>query len=156
MSRKKKCQIRDVSLDPVYNSKLVTKTINTIMRDGKKSIARTILYSALEQVKSITKQDPIDVFNKALNNVMPILEVRVRTIGSQKYQVPSEVNAERRQSLGLKWLIQYAQKRNEKSMKEKLAKEIIEAASGTGTAVKKREDTHRMAEANRTFAHYRW
>ncbi|MDV3205430.1 MAG: 30S ribosomal protein S7 [Weeping tea tree witches'-broom phytoplasma] len=156
MSRKKKCQIRDVSLDPVYNSKLVAKTINTIMRDGKKSIARAILYSALEQVKSITKQDPIDVFNKALNNVMPILEVRVRTIGSQKYQVPSEVNAERRQSLGLKWLIQYAQKRNEKSMKEKLAKEIIEAASGTGTAVKKREDTHRMAEANRTFAHYRW
>jgi small subunit ribosomal protein S7 len=156
MSRKRSAQKREVSPDPIYNSKLVTKIINTIMKSGKKGTAQYILYGALERVKEITQREPIDVFNEALNNVMPILEVRTRTIGSQNYQVPSEVRPERRQSLGLRWLIQYTQKRSEKTMKEKLAKEIIEAASGTGLTVKKREDTHRMAEANKAFAHYRW
>ncbi|WP_017192723.1 30S ribosomal protein S7 [Italian clover phyllody phytoplasma] len=156
MSRKRSAQKREVSPDPIYNSKLVTKIINTIMKSGKKGTAQSILYGALDRVKEMTQREPIDVFNEALNNIMPILEVRTRTIGSQNYQVPSEVRAERRQSLGLRWLIQYAQKRSEKTMEEKLAKEIVEAASGTGLSVKKREDTHRMAEANKAFAHYRW
>ncbi|XXP77274.1 MAG: 30S ribosomal protein S7 [Lettuce witches'-broom phytoplasma] len=156
MSRKRSAQKREVSPDPIYNSKLVTKIINTIMKSGKKGTAQSILYGALDRVKEMTQREPIDVFNEALNNIMPILEVRTRTIGSQNYQVPSEVRAERRQSLGLRWLIQYTQKRSEKTMEEKLAKEIVEAASGTGLSVKKREDTHRMAEANKAFAHYRW
>lgn len=156
MSRKRSAQKREVSPDPIYNSKLVTKIINTIMKSGKKGTAQSILYGALDRVKEMTQREPIDVFNEALNNIMPILEVCTRTIGSQNYQVPSEVRAERRQSLGLKWLIQYAQKRSEKTMEGKLAKEIVEAASGTGLSVKKREDTHRMAEANKAFAHYRW
>jgi small subunit ribosomal protein S7 len=156
MSRKRSAQKREVSPDPIYNSKLVTKIINTIMKNGKKGTAQSILYGALDRVKEMTQREPIDVFNEALNNIMPILEVRTRTIGSQNYQVPSEVRAERRQSLGLRWLIQYTQKRSEKTMEEKLAKEIVEAASGTGLSVKKREDTHRMAEANKAFAHYRW
>ncbi|MEC4558839.1 MAG: 30S ribosomal protein S7 ['Conium maculatum' witches'-broom phytoplasma] len=156
MSRKRSAQKREVSPDPIYNSKLVTKIINTIMKSGKKGTAQSILYGALDRVKEMTQREPIDVFNEALNNIMPILEVRTRTIGSQNYQVPSEVRPERRQSLGLRWLIQYTQKRSEKTMEEKLAKEIVEAASGTGLSVKKREDTHRMAEANKAFAHYRW
>lgn len=156
MSRKKHIYKKNISPDPIYNSILVTKIINTIMKDGKKYVAQSILYGALEIVKKITQREPIDVFNEALNNVMPILEVRTRTIGSQNYQVPSEVRPERRQSLGLRWLIQYSQKRNEKTMKEKLAKEIIDAAAKTGITVKKREDTHRMAESNKAFAHYRW
>ncbi|WP_323847622.1 MAG: 30S ribosomal protein S7 [Phytoplasma sp.] len=156
MSRKKRVYKKNILPDPIYNSKLITKIINTIMQDGKKEVAKTILYGALEIVKEITKKEPIEVFNEALNNVMPILEVRTRAIGSQNYQVPSEVRPERRQSLGMRWLIQYAQKRSEKTMKEKLAKEIIDAANKTGITVKKREDTHRMAEANKAFAHYRW
>ncbi|TVY12292.1 30S ribosomal protein S7 [Candidatus Phytoplasma pini] len=156
MSRKKCVYKRDISPDLIYNSKLVTKIINTIMKDGKKSVSRSIFYGALEKIKEISKREPIDVFNEALNNIMPILEVRTRTIGSQNYQIPSEVRPERRQSLGLKWLIQYARQRNEKGMIEKLVKEIIDASLGKGLAVKKREDTHRMAEANKAFAHYRW
>ncbi|WP_341266429.1 30S ribosomal protein S7 [Candidatus Phytoplasma fraxini] len=156
MSRKKRVYKKNILPDPVYNSKLITKIINTIMKDGKKELAKTILYGALDRVKEITKKEPIEVFNEALNNVMPILEVRTRAIGSQNYQVPSEVRPERRQSLGMRWLIQYSQKRSEKNMKEKLAKEIIDAANKTGITVKKREDTHRMAEANKAFAHYRW
>ncbi|MEZ0180466.1 30S ribosomal protein S7 ['Camptotheca acuminata' phytoplasma] len=156
MSRKKKIYKKEISLDPVYNSKLVTKIINTIMKDGKKGVAKAILYGALDKVREITKREPIDVFNEALNNVMPILEVRTRTIGSQNYQVPSEVRAERRQSLGLRWLILNAQKRNAKTMQEKLSKEIIDAAAGIGGAVKKKEDMHRMAESNKVFAHHRW
>ncbi|KAB8121994.1 MAG: 30S ribosomal protein S7 [Candidatus Phytoplasma cynodontis] len=156
MSRKKRIYKRDISPDPVYNSKLVTKIINTIMKDGKKSVARNILYRAFDKIKEITKKEPIDVFNKALSNAMPILEVRTRTIGSQNYQVPSEVRPERRHSLGLKWLIQYAQKRNGKSMEEKLAKEIIDASNGIGLTIKKKEDTYKMAEANKAFAHHRW
>ncbi|QTX02845.1 30S ribosomal protein S7 [Candidatus Phytoplasma luffae] len=156
MSRKKNIYKKNISLDPVYNSKLVTKIINTIMKDGKKGVAKSILYGALDRVKQITQREPIDVFNEALNNIMPILEVRTRTIGSQNYQVPSEIRPERRQSLSLKWLIASAQKKNEKTMEEKLSKEIIDAAAGIGGAVKKKEDTHRMAEANKAFAHYRW
>lgn len=156
MSRKKHIYKKEISPDPVYNSKLITKIINTIMKNGEKRVAQTILYGALNLVKELTQREPIDVFNEALNNVMPILEVRTRTIGSQNYQVPSEVRPERRQSLALRWIIQYSQKRKEKSMKEKLAKEIVDAASGMGITVKKKEDTHRMAEANKAFAHYRW
>lgn len=156
MSRKKRIYKKDILPDPVYNSKLITKIINTIMQNGEKRVAQTILYGALNRVKELTQREPIDVFNEALNNVMPILEVRTRTIGSQNYQVPSEVRPERRQSLALRWIIQYSQKRKEKSMKEKLAKEIVDAASGIGITVKKKEDTHRMAEANKAFAHYRW
>ncbi|WBL31275.1 30S ribosomal protein S7 [Candidatus Phytoplasma sacchari] len=156
MSRKKNVYKRDISPDPIYNSKLVTKIINTIMEDGKKRVAQNILYKSFDMIKEVTKKEPIDVFNQALNNVMPILEVRTRTIGSQNYQVPSEVHPERRQSLGLKWLIQYAKKRNGKSMIEKLSKEIIDASNGIGLTVKKKEDTYKMAEANKAFAHHRW
>ncbi|MFP7699651.1 MAG: 30S ribosomal protein S7 [Candidatus Phytoplasma pyri] len=156
MPRKKSINKRDVLPDVFYNSKLVTKTINTIMKDGKKETAQTILYGAFNKVKEITQREPIVVFNEALKNIMPELEVRSRRIGGQKYQIPSEVRPERRQSLGLRWLVQFAQKRNEKTMQQKLAKEIIDAASGNGLAVKKREEIHRMAEANKSFAHYRW
>ncbi|KND62716.1 30S ribosomal protein S7 [Candidatus Phytoplasma phoenicium] len=156
MSRKKRIYKKDISPDPVYNSKLVTKIINTIMQDGEKRVAQTILYCALDLVKELTQREPMDVLNEALNNVMPILEVRTRTIGSQNYQVPSEVRPERRQSLGLRWIIQCSKKRKEKSMKEKLAKELVDASSGIGITVKKKEDTHRMAEANKAFAHYHW
>ncbi|MBP3059326.1 30S ribosomal protein S7 [Texas Phoenix palm phytoplasma] len=156
MSRKKSVYKRDISSDTVYNSQIISKTINAIMKDGKKSIARTILYSALKKVKKATNQEAIDVFNKALNNIMPILEVRNRAIGSQNYQIPSEVLPKRRQSLGLRWLIQCAKKRNEKTMIEKLAKEIIDASLGTGLSIKKKEDMHRMAEANKAFAYYRY
>ncbi|MDV3195976.1 MAG: 30S ribosomal protein S7 [Candidatus Phytoplasma stylosanthis] len=156
MSRKKSVYKRNISADPVYNSKLVTKIINTIMKNGKKGVAKSILYGAMERIKKITQKEPIDVLNEALNNVMPILEVRTRTIGSQNYQVPSEVRPERRQSLGIRWLILSAQKRNEKTMEEKLSKEIMDASAGIGNSVKKKEDTHRMSEANKPFAHYRW
>ena len=147
---------RDVLPDPVYNSKLVTKLINQIMLDGKKGTAQTILYGAFDRVKEATGQDPLEVFNKALENIMPVLEVKSRRIGGQNYQVPVEVRPERKQTLGLRWLIKYARLRNDKTMEEKLAKEIMDAANGLGGACKKREDTHKMAEANRAFAHYRW
>ncbi|CAP18580.1 30S ribosomal protein S7 [Candidatus Phytoplasma mali] len=156
MPRKKSINKRDVLPDVFYNSKLVTKTINTIMKDGKKATAQAILYGAFNKVKEITQREPIIVFDEALKNIMPELEVRSRRIGGQKYQIPSEVRPERKQSLGLRWLVQFAQKRNEKTMQQKLAKEIIDAASGNGLAVKKREEIHRMAEANKSFAHYRW
>ncbi|MDO7983516.1 MAG: 30S ribosomal protein S7 [Pigeon pea little leaf phytoplasma] len=156
MSRKKSFKKRTLPLDPVYNSVLVTRVINKLMKDGKKDIACSIVYNCLSQVKILTKKEPIEVLNEAFNHIMPLVELRTRTIGSQKYQVPLEVSVERRYSLGLKWLIMGARKRNEKSMKEKLAQEIISAASGTGLAVKKRDEIHRMSEANRSFAHYRW
>lgn len=142
--------------DPIYNSKVVTRTINTIMLDGKKGTAQTILYGAFDRVKETTGQDPLEVFTKALENIMPVLEVKSRRIGGQNYQVPVEVRPERKQTLGLRWLIKYARLRNDKTMEEKLAKEIMDAANGVGGACKKREDTHKMAEANRAFAHYRW
>ncbi|MGL9687303.1 MAG: 30S ribosomal protein S7 [Candidatus Phytoplasma sp. TWB_XP] len=156
MSRKGHIKKRDVQPDPVYNSKLVTKTINTIMEEGKKGKAQTIFYQALKQVKTITNREPIEVFHEALNNIMPVLEVRTRRVGGQNYQVPSEVRPERRQSLGLRWLVKYTKERNEKTMEERLAKEIVDASLGNGVSVKKREETHRMAEANKAFAHYRW
>lgn len=156
MPRKGHIAKRDVLPDPIYNSKVVTRTINAIMLDGKKGTAQTILYSAFDRVKEATGQEPIEVFNKALENIMPVLEVKSRRIGGQNYQVPVEVRPERKQTLGLRWLIKYARLRNDKTMEEKLAKEIMDAANGLGGACKKREDTHKMAEANRAFAHYRW
>lgn len=156
MPRKGHIAKRDVLPDPIYNSKIVTRTINTIMLDGKKGTAQTILYSAFDRIKEVTGQDPLEVFNKALENIMPIVEVKSRRIGGQNYQVPVEVRPERKQTLGLRWLIKYARLRNDKTMDEKLAKEIMDAANGLGGACKKREDTHKMAEANKAFAHYRW
>lgn len=156
MPRKGHIVKRDVLPDPIYQSKLVTRIVNTIMVDGKKGTAQTILYNAFKRVKDATGREPIEVFNEALGNIMPTIEVRSRRIGGQNYQVPVEVRAERKQALGLRWLINYARLRNEKTMEEKLAKEIIDASQGLGAAVKKREDVHRMAEANKAFAHYRW
>ena len=156
MPRKGHIAKRDVLPDPIYNSKVVTRTINTIMLDGKKGTAQTILYNAFDRVKEATGQDPLEVFTKALENIMPVLEVKSRRIGGQNYQVPVEVRPERKQTLGLRWLVKYARLRNDKTMEEKLAKEIMDAANGVGAACKKREDTHKMAEANRAFAHYRW
>jgi small subunit ribosomal protein S7 len=156
MPRKGHIVKRDVLPDPIYQSKLVTRIVNTIMVDGKKGTAQSILYGAFNRVKDVTGREPIEVFNEALNNIMPIIEVRSRRIGGQNYQVPVEVRPARKQALGLRWLINYARLRHEKTMEERLAKEIIDASQGLGAAVKKREDVHRMAEANKAFAHYRW
>jgi len=154
--RKRRAEKRDVLADPLYKSKLVTKLINQIMMDGKKGTAQTILYNAFELIKEKTNQDPMDVFDKALENIKPALEVKSRRVGGANYQVPIEVRADRSQALGLRWLVQYARLRGGHSMAENLANEIIDAAAGNGGSVKKREDTHRMAEANKAFAHYRW
>jgi small subunit ribosomal protein S7 len=156
MPRKGHIAKRDVLPDPIYNSKLVTKLINNIMLDGKKTTAQNILYGAFEHVEKITSQNPLEVFEEALNNIMPTFEVRSRRIGGQNYQVPVEVRPERRYTLGLRWLTQYSRLRNERTMEERLAKEIVDAAQGNGASVKKKDDTHRMAEANKAFAHYRW
>ncbi len=156
MPRKGHIAKRDVLPDPIYGSKLVTRTINTIMLDGKKGTAQSILYGAFNRVKEVTGQEPLEVFNKAMENIMPEVEVKSRRIGGQNYQVPVEVRPERKQTLGLRWLVSYSRQRNEKTMEEKLAKEIMDAANGTGASVKKREDTHKMAEANKAFAHYRF
>lgn len=156
MPRKGPVAKRDVLPDPIYNSKLVTRLINKLMVDGKRGIASTILYNAFDIIKNKTKKDPLEVFEQAMKNVMPVLEVRARRIGGANYQVPIEVRPVRKTTLGLRWITQYARLRNEHSMDERLANEIIDAANNTGAAVKKREDTHRMAEANRAFAHYRW
>lgn len=156
MPRKGKVAKRDVLPDPIYNSKLVTKLINSIMLDGKKNLSQTILYKAFVRIREVTGKEPIDVFNDALNNIMPVLEVRSRRIGGQNYQVPGEVRNDRRVTLGLRWLVQYSRSRNEKTMEERLAKEIMDAANGIGSSVKKKEDMHRMAEANKAFAHYRF
>lgn len=154
--RKRRAVKRDVLADPIYNSKLVTKIINTIMKDGKKGIAQTIFYDAMNIVKEKTNTEPMEVLNKALENIMPALEVKSRRVGGANYQVPIEVKADRKQALGIRWLINYARLRGGHSMAENLANEIIDASNGTGAAVKKREETHRMAEANKAFAHYRW
>jgi len=156
MPRKGHIAKRDVLPDPIYNSKVVTRTINAIMLDGKKGTAQRILYSAFDRIAEVTGQDAMEVFTKALENISPVLEVKSRRIGGQNYQVPVEVRPERKQTLGLRWLVKYARLRNDKTMEEKLAKEIMDAANGVGAACKKREDTHKMAEANRAFAHYRW
>ena len=154
--RKRRAVKRDVLADPIYNSKLVTKLINTIMVDGKKGVAQTILYDAFEMVKEKTNKEPMEVFEKALANIKPALEVKSRRVGGANYQVPVEVRADRSQALGLRWLVNYARLRNGHTMAENLASEIIDASNGVGAAVKKREDMHRMAEANKAFAHYRW
>jgi small subunit ribosomal protein S7 len=156
MPRKGHIAKRDVLPDPIYNSKLVTKLINNIMNDGKKGTAQRILYDAFKRVEEITKKAPLEVFQEALNNVMPTFEVKSRRIGGQNYQVPVEVREERRSTLGLRWLVLYSRLRNEKTMEERLAKEIVDASNATGNSVKKREELHRMAEANKAFAHYRW
>lgn len=156
MPRKGHIAKREVLADPIYSSKLVTRVMNTVMLDGKKGTAQSIVYGALNRVKEVTGQDALEVFNTAMNNIMPVVEVKSRRIGGQNYQVPVEVRPERKETLGLRWLVTYARKRNEKTMEEKLAKEIMDAANGTGAAVKKREDTHKMAEANKAFAHYRF
>ena len=154
--RKRRAVKRDVLADPIYNSKLVTKLINRIMIDGKKGVAQTIFYDAMNIVEEKTNEAPMDVLNKALENIKPALEVKSRRVGGANYQVPIEVRPDRSQALGLRWLVQYARLRGGHSMAENLANEIIDASEGTGAAVKKREDTHRMAEANKAFAHYRW
>ena len=156
MPRKGPVPKRDVLPDPVYNSKLVTRFINKVMYDGKKGIAETIVYDAFEIIRSKMGQDPMEVFDQALKNVMPVLEVRARRVGGSNYQVPVEVRPERRTTLGLRWVVNYARLRGEHTMEERLAKEIMDAANNTGASVKKREDTHKMADANRAFAHYRW
>ena len=154
--RKRRAEKRDVLADPMYNSKLVTKLINQIMLDGKKGTAQTILYNAFDMVKEKTGEDPMVIFEKAMENIKPALEVKSRRVGGANYQVPIEVKADRSQALGLRWLVQYARLRGGHTMAENLANEIIDASNGVGAAVKKREDTHKMAEANKAFAHYRW
>lgn len=156
MPRKGPVPRRDVLPDPIYNSKLVTRLINRIMIDGKKGQAEKILYRAFEIVKEKSGNDAMEVFEQALKNIMPVLEVKARRVGGANYQVPVEVKPERRTTLGLRWLVNYARLRGEKTMEERLANEILDAANNTGAAVKKREDTHKMAEANKAFAHYRW
>ena len=154
--RKRRAVKRDVLADPIYNSKLVTKLVNRLMVDGKKGTAQTILYDAFDMIKEKTNKDPMEVFESAMENIRPALEVKSRRVGGANYQVPIEVKADRAQALALRWLVQYARLRGGHSMAENLANEIIDASNGVGSAVKKREDTHRMAEANKAFAHYRW
>ena len=154
--RKRRAVKRDVLPDPIYKSKVVTKLVNRIMLDGKKGVAEKILYEAFDTVKEKTGEDPVVVFEKALENIKPQLEVKSKRVGGSNYQVPVEVSETRSQTLGLRWLVNYARLRNGHTMAQNLADEIIDASNGTGNAVKKREDTHRMAEANKAFAHYRW
>ena len=156
MPRKGHIAKREVLPDPIYGSTVITRLINTVILDGKKGTAQSIVYGALNRVADLTGKDAFEVFNLALENIMPTLEVRSRRIGGQNYQVPCEVRPERRSTLGLRWLVTYARKRSEKTMEERLAKEIVDATNSQGQAFKKREDTHRMAEANKAFANYRW
>ena len=156
MPRKGPVPKRDVLPDPVYHSKLVTRFINKVMLDGKKGIAESIVYDAFDIIRSKMNKDPMEVFEQALNNVMPVLEVRARRVGGANYQVPVEVRPERRMTLGIRWLVNYARLRGEKTMDERLSGELMDAANNTGAAIKKKEDTHKMAEANKAFAHYRW
>ena len=156
MPRKVTITKRDVLPDPLYNSKLVTRLINRIMVDGKRGKAATILYNAFDMIKEQTGNEPIEVFEQAMKNIMPVLEVKARRVGGSNYQVPIEVRPERRTALALRWLVSYSRLRGEDTMEQRLAKEIMDAANNTGAAVKKREDTHKMAEANKAFAHYRW
>ena len=156
MPRKGAVPKRDVLADPVYNSKLVTRLINKIMLSGKKGLAEGIVYDSFEVVRSKTGKDPLEVFEAAMENIMPVLEVKARRVGGANYQVPIEVRPDRKMSLGLRWLVNYSRLRNERTMFERLAGELMDASNSTGGAVKKREDTHKMAEANNAFAHYRW
>ena len=156
MPRRGNTPKREVLPDPVYGNVVVAKLINSIMLDGKKGVAQKIVYDAFDQIKEATGNEPIEVFEKAMANIMPQVEVKARRIGGANYQVPIEVRPERRQTLGLRWLTQYTRARSERTMSERLAKELIDASNGLGASVKKKEDTHRMAEANRAFAHYRF
>ncbi|KRN94846.1 30S ribosomal protein S7 [Pediococcus stilesii] len=156
MPRKGPAPKREVLPDPIYNSKLVTRLINRLMLDGKRGKASKILYSAFDIIEKETGSEPTGVFEEAMNNIMPVLEVKARRVGGSNYQVPIEVRPDRRTTLGLRWLVNYARLRGEHTMPERLAREIMDAANNTGASVKKREDTHKMAEANRAFAHYRW
>ena len=156
MPRRGNIAKRDVLPDPIYNSKLVTRLINNIMLDGKKGVAQKIVYDAFEIVQEKSGKDPLEAFEQAMENIMPVLEVKARRVGGATYQVPMEVRPERRQTLGLRWVTTYSRARSEKTMKERLAGEILDALNGAGGACKKRDDTHKMAEANKAFAHYRW
>ena len=156
MPRKGHIQKRDVLADPLYNNKVVTKLVNNIMLDGKKGVAQKIVYGAFAKVEEKSGKPALEVFEEAMNNIMPVLEVKARRIGGATYQVPIEVRPERRQTLGLRWLTNYSRARSEKTMKERLAGELMDACNNTGAAVKKREDTHKMAEANKAFSHFRW
>ena len=156
MPRRGNVPKREILPDPIYNSVLVTKLINTVMLDGKKGVAQKVVYDAFDIIKEKTEKDPLEAFTTAMDNIMPSLEVKARRVGGATYQVPIEVRPERRQTLGLRWLVGYARKRGEKTMKDRLANEIMDACNGLGAAVKKREDTHKMAESNKAFAHFRW
>lgn len=156
MPRKGPVPKRDVLPDPVYNSKLVTRLINKVMLHGKKGVSERIVYEAFDVIRAKTGKDPLEVYEAALKNIMPVLEVRARRVGGANYQVPVEVRADRRLSLGIRWLVNYSRLRSEKTMNERLAGELMDAVNNTGAAYKKKEDTHRMAEANKAFAHYRW
>ena len=156
MPRRGSIAKRDVLPDPLYNSKLVTRLINNIMLDGKKGVAQKIVYEAFDILREKTDRDPLEVFEQAMENIMPLLEVKARRVGGATYQVPMEVRPDRRQTLGLRWLTTYSRTRSERTMRERLANEILDAINGNGGAAKKREDTHKMAEANKAFAHYRW
>ncbi|MFA5634949.1 MAG: 30S ribosomal protein S7 [Anaerovoracaceae bacterium] len=156
MPRKGNIPKREVLPDPVYGSVVVAKLINSIMLDGKKGVAQAIVYDAFDKIKQTTGEEPLEIFQKAINNIMPVLEVKARRVGGANYQVPIEVRAERRQTLGLRWLTKYTKARGERTMSERLAKEVMDAANGVGASVKKKEDTHKMADANKAFAHYRW
>ena len=156
MSRRHRAEKRDIIPDPKFKNEVVTKFMNSVMYEGKKSVAETIVYGALDTIETKTKADPLKVFEQALDNVMPSIEVRSRRVGGATYQVPVEVRSSRRQALGIRWIIIAARERNEKTMTERLSAELLDASNNRGNAVKKREDTHRMAEANRAFSHYRW
>jgi len=156
MPRKGPVTKRDVLQDPVYNSKVVTRFVNKIMLDGKKSVAENIVYDAFDIIREKTGKDPLEVFETAMKNVMPVLEVRARRVGGANYQVPIEVRPDRRFSLGIRWLVNYSRLRGEKTMRERLAAELMDASNNTGATIKKKDDTHKMAEANKAFAHYRW
>jgi small subunit ribosomal protein S7 len=156
MSRRHRAEKREIQPDPKFGNAVVTKFMNSVMYEGKKSVAETIVYGALEIIEGKTKSNPVQVFQQALDNVMPSLEVRSRRVGGATYQVPVEVRTDRRQALGIRWIITAARERNEKTMTERLSAELLDASNNRGNAVKKREDTHRMAEANRAFSHYRW
>ena len=156
MPRRGNVPKREILPDPLYNSVVVTKLINNIMYDGKKGVAQKVVYGAFDIIKEKTGKEPLEAFTQAMENIMPVLEVKARRVGGSTYQVPMEVRPERRQTLGLRWLVTYSRQRNEKTMKERLANEIMDACNQLGSSVKKREDTHRMAEANKAFAHYRW
>ncbi len=156
MSRRNRAEVREVVADPVYGSKVVTKVINQVMLDGKRSIAQKVVYAAMEKAAQKLSAEPMDVFNKALENIKPVLEVKARRVGGSTYQVPMEIRAERRQTLAIRWLVLYARQRSERGMANRLAGELVDAYNNAGGAFKKKEDVHRMAEANKAFASYRW